>query len=140
MWERSVKHIGPVPANQQWIYVGDSGSDIYTLWQTCEELGYDFAIRVAQDCVIELSAEDVPEDVDEKYLKTLARALPATAAHFLSVAAHEYQPKREVFLQMSFQKVHVQPPLHGDYLRKTDLTAWVIRAWETHPRRSDKSR
>jgi hypothetical protein len=133
VWERSVKQIGRVPQNCQWIYVGDSGSDIYTFWQTCEDLGYDFAIRVAQDRVIEISPEDAPQDGDGKYLKTLARALPATAARFLSVPAHEHQPKREVFLLMSFQKVRVQPPLHGDCLRKTDLTAWVIRVWETHP-------
>jgi len=133
VWERSVKQIGRVPQNHQWIYVGDSGSDIYTFWQTCEDLGYDFAVRVAQDCVIEISPDDAPEDGDENYLKTLARALPATAAHFLSIPAHEHQPKRDVFLQMSFQKVRVQPPLHGDYLRKTELTAWVVRVWETHP-------
>jgi len=133
VWERSVKQIGRVPQNQQWIYVGDSGSDIYTFWQTCEDLGYDFAVRVAQDRVIEISPDDAPEDGDEKYLKTLARALPATAAHFLSIPAHEHQPKRDVFLQMSFHKVRVQPPLHGDYLRKTELTAWVVRVWETHP-------
>lgn len=83
--------------------------------------------------MIEIAAEDALEDCDEKYLKTLARALPATAARFLSVPAHEHQPKREVFLQMSFQKVHIQPPMHGDCLRKTDLVAWVIRVWETHP-------
>jgi len=29
--------------------MGDRGSDIYTFWQTCQELGYDFVIRVAQD-------------------------------------------------------------------------------------------
>lgn len=133
VWERSVKQIGPVPHNLQWIYVGDSGSDIYTFWQTCEDLGYDFAIRVAQDRVISIPQDDAPEDCDEKYLKTLARALPATAAQFLSIPAHEHQPKRDVFLNMSFQKVRVQPPLHGDSLRKTDLTAWVVRVWETHP-------
>ena len=133
LWERSVKQIGPVPPNCQWIYVGDSGSDIYTFWQTCKDLGYDFAIRVAQDRVITIPQDEAPEDCDENYLKTLARALPATAAQFLSVPAHEHQPKREVFLQMSFQKVHVQPPTYESSLRKTDLTAWVVRVWETHP-------
>jgi hypothetical protein len=133
-----VKQIGPVPPNHQWISVGDSGSDIYTFWQTCEDLGYDFAIRVAQDRVIKITQDETPEDCDEKYLKTLARALPATSAHFLSIPAHEHQPKREVFLQMSFQKVHVQPPVDGDYVRKTDLTAWVVRVWETHPPEGQK--
>lgn len=47
VWERSVKHIGRVPPTHQWIYVGDSGSDVYTFWQTCEQLGYDFVLRVS---------------------------------------------------------------------------------------------
>jgi Transposase Tn5 dimerisation domain len=34
---------------------------------------------------------------------------------------------------MSFQKVHVQPPVNRIYLHKTELTAWVVRVWETHP-------
>lgn len=133
VWERSVKQIGPVPDNHQWIYVGDSGSDIYTFWQTCENLGYDFVLRVAQDRVVEIAEEDAPEDLNEHYLKTLARALPATSAHFLSIPAHHHHPKREVFLQMSFQKVQVQPPTNGSCLQETALTAWVVRVWETHP-------
>lgn len=133
VWEHSVKHIGRVPEQQQWIYVGESGSDIFTFWQTCEDLSYDFAVRVAQDRVIETASEEAPADGKGKYLKTLARTLPATAAQFLSIPAHEHQPKREVFLQMSFQKVRVQPPLHGDSLRKREVVAWVIRVWETHP-------
>ncbi|HTI13211.1 MAG TPA: transposase DNA-binding-containing protein [Dictyobacter sp.] len=101
LWERSVKRLGRVPQNQQWIYVGDSGSDIYTFWQTCVDLGYDIAVRVAQDRVIEMAPEDALEESDEKYLKTLARALPATSARFLSIPTHTHQPKREVFLQGS---------------------------------------
>jgi len=41
VWEHSIQQIGRVPENHQWIYVGDSGSDVYTFWQTCEDLGYD---------------------------------------------------------------------------------------------------
>jgi Transposase DNA-binding len=137
VWERSVKQIGRVPQNSQWIYVGDSGSDIYTFWQTCEDLGYDFVLRVAQNRVVEVLPEDAPEDAledpNEHYLKTLIRAKPASSAHFLAIAAHHHHPKREAFLQMSFQKVQVQPPTHGASLRETALTAWVVRVWETHP-------
>jgi hypothetical protein len=41
VWEHSIQQIGRVPEHHQWIYVGDSGSDVYTFWQTCEDLGYD---------------------------------------------------------------------------------------------------
>jgi len=49
IWEQSVRGIGPVPCGSQWIYVGDRGSDIFLFWQACQQLGYDFVIRVAQD-------------------------------------------------------------------------------------------
>jgi len=133
VWERSVQQIGRVPQMHQWIYVGDSGSDVYTFWQTCEELGYDFVLRVAQDRDVELPKADGSEALDEKHLKTLARALPAVVAHVVSIPAQHHQPKREAILQRNFQKVCVQPPLHGACLRKTEITAWVVRVWETHP-------
>jgi len=133
VWERSVKQIGRVPQSHQWIYVGDSGSDIYTFWQTCENLGYDFVIRVAQDRCVQLPEDDTPQELDEKHLKTLARALPATSAHFLAIPAHHHHPKREAFLHLSFQQVQVQPPTNGACLQETSLTAWVVRVWETHP-------
>jgi hypothetical protein len=88
-------------------------------------------LRVAQDRVVEISEEDAPEDLKENHLKTLARALPAVAAHFLSIPAHHHHPKREAFLQMSFQKVHIQPPTQGACLRQTALVPRV-RVWETH--------
>ena len=58
VWERSVHQIGRVPEMHHWIYVGDSGSDVYPFWQTCEELGYDFVLRVAQDRDVELPHVD----------------------------------------------------------------------------------
>ncbi|WP_040441713.1 hypothetical protein [Ktedonobacter racemifer] len=44
VWEESVRQIGRVPEHHQWIYVSDSGSDVYTFWQTCEDLGYDACV------------------------------------------------------------------------------------------------
>jgi hypothetical protein len=122
-----------VPENHQWVYVGDSGSDVYTFWHTCEELGYDFVLRVAQDRDVKLPEEDGEATLDQKHLKTLARALPAMDAHMVSIAAQHHQPKRDALLQMSFREVRVQPPVHGASVRKTALTAWVVRVWEPWP-------
>jgi hypothetical protein len=74
VWERSVQAIGRVPESCQWIYVGDSGSDIFPFWQTCKELGYDLVLRVAQDRDVERLEADAAMTLDEKHLKTLARA------------------------------------------------------------------
>jgi hypothetical protein len=133
VWERSIQQLGRVPENHQWIYVGDSGSDIYTFWQTCEALGYDFVLRVAQDRDVEIPQEDVRESLDENHLKALARSLPAEDARVVHIPAQRQQPKREAMMQITVQKVQVQPPLHGAFLSKTEITAWVVRVWETNP-------
>jgi hypothetical protein len=36
VWERRIQAIGPVPNTQHWISGGDRGSDLSTVWQTCE--------------------------------------------------------------------------------------------------------
>lgn len=81
IWEQSIQRIGPVPANTQWIYVGDRGSDIFRFWQRCEQLGYDYVTRVAQNRNVLVEEEDECEDPTAKHLKTLARSLPAKAGH-----------------------------------------------------------
>ena len=62
IWEQSIQRIGPVPANTQWIYVGDRGSDIFRFWQHCQELGYDYVTRVAQNRNVFVEEEDECED------------------------------------------------------------------------------
>lgn len=82
---------------------------------------------------METPAEDAEAALDQKHLKTLARSLSAKDAHVVSIPAQHHQPKREALLHMSFQEVRVQPPLHGACLRQTEITAWVVRVWETKP-------
>jgi hypothetical protein len=57
--------------------VGDRGSDIYTFWQTCSQLGYDFVIRLAQDRRVRLDEGQDTEDPEVQRLKVLARSLDA---------------------------------------------------------------
>src|SRR5690348_16030396 len=76
IWERSLQQIGPVPEQQTWIAVEDRGSDIYTFWQTCQQLGYDCVVRVAQDRRVRLDKGPEAEDQEIQRLKTLARSLP----------------------------------------------------------------
>jgi hypothetical protein len=113
--------------------VGDSGSDVYTFWQTCEELGDDFVLRVAQDRDVEVPQEEAAERLDEAHLTTLVRSLAAHDAQVRSIPAQRQQPKGEALLQITFQRVQVQPPRHGASLQQTEITAWVVRVWETNP-------
>jgi hypothetical protein len=126
VWERSIQAIGPVPDRQEWIYVGDRGSDIYTFWQTCEQLGYDFVVRVAQDRRVLLDEIPEAEDPEVLRLKTLARALPAQGGRVLHVPAQRQRPSRDAFVQISWQEVRIQPPTNGAVLSKTEVKAWVV--------------
>jgi hypothetical protein len=100
IWERSIKAIGPVPEEQKWIYVGDRGSDIYTFWQTCEDLGYDFVVRLAQDRRVLLDEEPESEDPEVQHLKTLARSLPEHSGQVLHIPSKRQRPARDAFLKI----------------------------------------
>jgi len=123
VWERSIQAIGPVPDKQKWIYVGDRGSDIYTFWQMCEQLGYDFVVRVAQDRRVLLDEEPEAEDPEVQRLKTLARSLPAQDGQVLHVPTQRQRPARDAFVQVSWQEVRIQPPMNGAALSKTEVKA-----------------
>lgn len=133
VWERSIQAIGPVPEQQKWIYVGDRGSDIYTFWQTCELLGYDFVVRVAQDRRVLLDEDKDTEDPEVQRLKTLARSLSAQGGRVLPVPAQRQRPARDAFVYISWQEVRIQPPMNGAALSKTEVKAWIIRVWEPEP-------
>jgi hypothetical protein len=133
VWERSVQAMGRVPANKQWIYVGDRGSDLYTFWQTCSQLGYDFVIRLAQDRRALLEAEAEEDDPTVHHLKTLARSLPAQDGRVLQMPAQRQRPAREAFVQISWQQVRLQPPTHMAKKDQTEITAWVLHVWEPQP-------
>jgi Transposase DNA-binding len=133
VWERSIQAIGPVPEKQKWIYVGDRGSDIYTFWQTCEQLGYDFVVRVAQDRRVLVDEEPESEDLEVQRLKTLARSLPVQGGRVLHVPAQRQRPARDALVQISWQEVRIQPPVNGAMLSKTEVKAWIVHVWEPEP-------
>jgi hypothetical protein len=133
VWERSIQAIGPVPKKQQWIYVRDRGSDIYTFWQTCEQLGYDFVVSVAQNRRVLVDEEPESEDLEVQRLKTLARSLPAQGGRVLHVPAQRQRPARDALVQISWQEVRIQPPINGAMLSKTEVKVWIVRVWEPEP-------
>jgi len=133
IWEESIEQIGPVPADTQWIYVGDRGSDIFRFWQRCQDLGYDHVTRVAQNRNVEVPAEDEDEDPTAEHLKTLARHLPAQGVMTMTVAAERGRPEREALVQISWSQVEILPPADGTALRHESLKASLVRVWEPEP-------
>ena len=133
IWEQSIERIGPVPANTQWIYVGDRGSDIFRFWQRCEQLGYDHVTRVAQDRNVLIEEEDEPEDPTAAHLKTLARSLPAQGASVLTIAAQRGRPEREALVNISWLQVSLQAPTNGTALHPGSMKVSLVRVWEPEP-------
>ena len=133
IWEQSIERIGPVPANTQWIYVGDRGCDIFRFWQWCEDLRYDFVTRIAQNRNILVEGEDEQEDPTAEHLKTLARSLAAQGAKVLVVPAERGHPEREALVKISWSPVEILPPTDGTALHETSVKAWVVRVWEPEP-------
>jgi len=133
IWEQSIERIGPVPSGTQWIYVGDRGSDIFRFWQRCEQLGYDYVTRVAQNRNVLLEEEDEQQDPTAHHLKTLARSLPAQGVVVMTVPAERGRPEREALVNISWSAVVIQAPTNGTALSMTPLKASLVRVWEPEP-------
>jgi hypothetical protein len=133
VWEQSVRGIGPVPSGSQWIYVGDRGSDLFPFWQVCQKLGYDFTIRVAQDRGVLGEEAGGSSDPDLLHLKSRVRQLPAQDVRLLALPATDAHPARDAVVEVSFEAVRIQPPVHNATLEKTELALWVVRVWEPLP-------
>jgi Transposase DNA-binding/Transposase Tn5 dimerisation domain/Transposase DDE domain len=133
IWEQSIERIGPVPAGTQWIYVGDRGSDIFRFWQQCQELGYDFVTRVAQNRNVLVEGEDEQEDPTAEHLKTLARNLPAQGVRVMGVPAERGRPEREALVNISWSQVTIQPPVDATALYQTGMKVSLVRVWEPEP-------
>jgi Transposase DNA-binding/Transposase Tn5 dimerisation domain/Transposase DDE domain len=133
IWEQSIERIGPVPANTQWISVGDRGSDIFRFWQRCQDLGYDFVTRVAQNRNVLVEEEEEQEDQTAQHLKTLARSLPSQGVRVLTVPAERGRPEREALVNISWSQVTVQPPVDAMASHQVGMKLSLVRVWESEP-------
>jgi Transposase Tn5 dimerisation domain len=113
--------------------VGDRGSDIFRFWQRCQELGYDFVTRVAQNRNVLVEGEDEQEDPTAEHLKTLTRSLPAQGVGVVIVPAERGRPEREALVHISWSQVEIQPPADGTALHQRGMKVSVVRIWEPEP-------
>jgi hypothetical protein len=133
IWEQSAQQIGAPKSSSHWVHVGDSGADIFTFWEICRHLGCDFVVRVCQDRLVALPPEEQQARRILQHLRKLATGLPAQDAQVLHLRAEHQRPAREALLQISFQRVLVQPPQNGASWDHQELPVWVIRVWEPEP-------
>jgi hypothetical protein len=133
VWERCAQQIGAAPSGVHWVHVGDRAADIFTFWQTCEQLGCEFVVRVMEDRGVFVQEDEGPTDPKMDHLRQLARRLPVQAGRLLHVRAEHQREARDAWVQMGYQQVRIHPPINGASLQKTELQAWVIRVWEPRP-------
>ena len=96
--------------------MGDRGSDIFRFWQRCQDLGYDFVTRVAQNRNVLVEEEEEQEDPTAEHVKTLARSLPSQGVRVLIVPAERGRPERKALVNISWSQVTIQPPVDATAL------------------------
>jgi hypothetical protein len=128
----SVRGIGPVLENSQWIPIGDR-SDLFPLWQACRELGYDVVTRIAQDRGVRGEESEPAGGPRLLSLTSRARQVPGQDLRLFSLPATDTHPTREAVLVISVEAVRIQLPLHHATLTKTELPLWVVRVREPLP-------
>lgn len=133
VWEQSVRGIGPVPQNSQWIHVGDRGSDLFPLWHACRELGDDCVTRIAQDRRVRGEESERADDPALLPLKSRARQLPGQDLRLFSLPATDTHSKREAVVMVRVEAVRIQPPLQNATRTKTEMALWVVRVWKPLP-------
>jgi hypothetical protein len=117
--------VGPPPADNTWVHVGDRYRDIVAVLETCQQQRCDFLVRVAQDRRIEVEPGQVVS------VLTPMRGLPGADARDLALPARPTQPARTAQVMISFQAATLHPPAHSR--RKPPLPVWLIRVWEPNP-------
>jgi hypothetical protein len=133
IWERSAQQIGAPPNSSHWVHVGDSGADIFTFWEVCRHLGADFVIRVCQDRLVALEAEEQEAGRVLHHLRKQAESQPAQDARVVHLRAEHQRPARDALLQINWSQVLIQPPQNGASWDKQELPVWVVRVWEPEP-------
>jgi len=90
-------------------------------------------IRVCQDRLVALEPEEQEAGRVLHHLRKQAESKPAQDARVFQVRAEHQRPARDAQLQVSFQRVLIQPPQHGASWDKQELPVWVLRVWEPEP-------
>lgn len=90
-------------------------------------------IRVCQDRLIALPAEEQEAGRILQHLRTVAENKPAQDTQVLHLRAEHQRPARDALLQLRFQQVAIQPPEHGASWEHQEITVWVVRVWEPEP-------
>jgi hypothetical protein len=125
-WEWAVQAIGRPPDGMQWVHVGDSEADNFTLFETVKAQGCDFLFRLGQDRRL---LEWTPEEGG--WILTEARQLEVKAHHLLSVPAQRGRPARIADMAVTWSPMTLRSP-KAEAEERT-FSGVLIRCWELNP-------
>jgi Transposase DNA-binding/Transposase DDE domain len=130
VWERASQRIGPAPATPEvrWVRVCDRGADLYEHLQACEELGYGFVVRAAQDRAL------VEAATGQKLgrLFPTARAVAALGEFSLELRSRPQRPARRARLQVGATPVCLCAPQRPGRKQGSTppIACTVVHVWE----------
>jgi hypothetical protein len=100
-WATVLRDSGGRPAGAQWTYVADRESDIYEVFQKCQQAGADFDIRASQPRALQGEGQSV--------FQAVARS-PSIGKYSVDLRARPGQAARTASLEVRVTTVTLRPP------------------------------
>ena len=130
VWAESLQRLGSPPETSCWTLVADREADIYEVLLSCQQQGYDYVIRAAQNRA--LATEVMVAGGRLQRLHELARQLPSLGQCELFLRGRQGQPERWAQLQLSACPVRLRAPWRpGQGIGNLPvIECSVVRVWE----------
>jgi Transposase DNA-binding/Transposase Tn5 dimerisation domain len=130
VWAAGIRAVGPMPAGNCWVHVGDRGADYFEAMAMARLNGCHFLIRLCQDRRVRRSGADDAR----QYLMAAARGLAAELTDMVEVSSKGGRPPRQARVCLASTRVLIEPPVQDKKWRgHPPIAATVIRVWEPNP-------
>jgi hypothetical protein len=132
VWAAGIRAVGPMPAGQCWVHVGDRGADYFAPMAAARAQQSHFLIRLCQDRRVRVAGSS--DDDPMGHLLQVARELPAEIADEVEIPSKGGRPGRVARVVLASRRVWIQPPAKDKKWKgHAAIAATVIRVWEPEP-------
>ena len=139
VWEETVSAIGPCPAGQIWVSIGDRGADVYSHFEQCRAMNWHCLVRLRHDRAID----------GDDHAMTSVRSLPPMAQHVVVIdgsldpdendGTETARTKPKTFvLNVAWEAVSVKRPRGSGDDTATSIQCHIVRAWNEPKNGEDK--
>lgn len=132
LWSTTVKSLGKLPADKQWVDVADCGADIFEFLANEDDLGRICLVRATHNRVIQTGHEGRGKT---RKLFDYLRELPTgRVRRDKKVVDEKLEVERTAILKISYAAVRLTPPRtrRGEYEERS-LAVWAVRVSEVDP-------